>query len=315
MKYEAKHIRTILKEAFGELLRQIPDPPDTLYVCGNTSLLKDSSVKFLCVVGSRRYSDYGKLLCRRLIAGLKGFPVVIVSGLALGIDAIAHRAALDAGLPTIAVPGSGLHPDVVYPRSHVYLAEEIIQKNGLLLSEFESMTRASPWSFPMRNRIMAGLSHAVLIIEAENDSGTLITARLALDYNRDVGAVPGSVLTDSSKGTNALIRKGAVSITCEDDLRELLGFQRDDEIRENTQRQLPLRCDIYSVCSPEEMSVINLLGQPQTRNYLADHSQLTSSKLQITLSMLEIRGLISETFGHIALRYPPPEVLMKKTQQ
>ncbi|MES3005459.1 MAG: DNA-processing protein DprA, partial [Patescibacteria group bacterium] len=148
-----------------------------LYTAGNTDLFYAKDTKFLCVVGSRQYTSYGKELCISLIKSLAGRPVIIISGLALGIDGIAHQTALDVGLPTIAVPGSGLHPNVLYPRSHLHLAEKIIEKGGLLASEYEPQIRASPWSFPMRNRIMAGLSHAVLIIEAEENSGTLVTAR------------------------------------------------------------------------------------------------------------------------------------------
>ena len=120
--------------------------------------------------------------------------------LLLGIDSIAHRSALDAGLKTIAVPGSGLDDDALYPREHLQLAREIVEKGGALVSEYEPDFKATTWSFPRRNRIMAGLSKAVLVVEAERPSGTLITARLALDYGRDVFAVPGSIFSETSRG-------------------------------------------------------------------------------------------------------------------
>ena len=315
-----KDIDKLEKKDFPLLLREIPDPPNTLYVCGDTSLLvtdqeeNTDPIHYICIVGSRRYSRYGESVCKTLIQGLSGLPVVVVSGLALGIDAIAHRAALDAGLKTIAVPGSGLHPDVLYPRSHVMLAEEIVEKGGLLLSEYEPQTRASPWSFPMRNRIMAGMSHAVLIIEAENDSGTLITARLGLDYNRNIGAVPGSVLSENSSGTNDLIKKGATVITSVEDLKEFLGFPLDDSANENDpKRKKRWAINPYENCSSEELSLLELMYEPQTRDSLLTLSGLPLSQLQVVLSMLELRGLINEAYGQVALRYPPPSAILRKT--
>lgn len=305
--YSKKEIVTLEKEALPLLLRQIPDPPQSLFACGNTSLLSNHDTsretKFLCVVGSRRFTSYGQGICQTFIKSLTGLPVVIVSGLALGIDGIAHRAALDAGLKTIAVPGSGLDPDIIYPRTHAYLAEEIVKKDGLLLSEYPPTMRASPWSFPMRNRIMAGMSHAVLIIEAEEDSGTLITARLALDYNRDVGCIPGSILSENSRGTNSLIRKGAAPITTTDELKELLGF---DIIQPPLFDGKDIHPNPYHQCSKAELSVIDNLREPLSRDNIALMCKLPISQLHVILSMLEIRGLISESYGMVALRYPPP---------
>ena len=320
-----ENIRKIEPRDFPELLKQIPDPPRLLYTCGNTDLLHTSElggadqVHYICIVGSRRYTRYGENICKTLIQGLAGLPVIIVSGLALGIDAIAHRAALDAGIMTIAVPGSGLHPDVLYPRSHFMLAEEIVEKGGLLLSEYEPMTRASPWSFPMRNRIMAGMSHAVLIIEAENDSGTLITARLGLDYNRNIGAVPGSILSENSSGTNNLIKKGATVITSVEDLKEFLGFPTEDNVEGADSSGRPTRkrnkweVNPYENCSSEELTLLELMYEPQTRDSLLGLSGLPLSQLQVVLSMLELRGLTNEAYGQVALRYPPPSAILRKT--
>ena len=146
-------------EEFPKLLKEINDPPKRLYVEGT---LPADDAKWLCVVGSRKFSNYGKEVCEELIAGLVGQPVIIVSGLALGIDAIAHNAALNAGLKTIAVPGSGLDPKVLYPKSHFQLARKILEAGGALISEFEPDMVATPYTFPQRNRIMAGLCHATL---------------------------------------------------------------------------------------------------------------------------------------------------------
>lgn len=310
-KHFLEKLDIVNKNAFPELLQHIPDPPQRLFAHGNLSLLYpvDKSTKFLCVVGSRRYTTYGEELCQSLIKSLTGMPIIIVSGLALGIDGIAHRAALDADLPTIAVPGSGLHKDTLYPRSHYYLAEEIVEKGGLLISEYAPDMRASPWTFPMRNRIMAGMSHAVLIIEAEEDSGTLITAKLALDYNRDVGALPGSVTSENSRGTNNLIKRGASAITCPEDLYELLGFEVNQNLNSQNINKNP-----YEECSPEELSIAEILYEPKTREQIAAESKLPVSQLQVVLSILEIKGIINEAFGTLALRYPPPSAILRKNR-
>ncbi|HEY1037314.1 MAG TPA: DNA-processing protein DprA [Candidatus Paceibacterota bacterium] len=206
------------------LLDQIPDKPNKVHLAGDPTLLNDKSLKFLCVIGSRKHTLYGREACETLIRSLASSKVAIVSGLALGIDGLAHEVALDVGLPCIAVPGSAIDQASLYPRSHTDLAERIVKNGGLILSELEPGTKASPWSFPMRNRIMAGLSHAVLIIEGEEDSGTLITARLALEYNRDVLAIPGPIFSPASRGPLNLIKGGAVPICSPSDLKAALGI-------------------------------------------------------------------------------------------
>lgn len=205
---------------------EIPHVPKQLRIIGT---LPPDEHKILCVVGSRKYSRYGKEVCEKLVSGLAGYPITIVSGLAHGIDAIAHRSALVAGITTIAVPGSGLDANTLYPRTHVALAEKILSAGGCLLSEYPDHLRAAPWMFPQRNRIMVGLSHAVLVIEASHKSGTMITARLATDYNRDVLAVPGSIFSTQSEGPHALLKLGATPITSAHDILECLGFEIKDE--------------------------------------------------------------------------------------
>src|SRR3989344_4618820 len=194
-------MKELLLDQFPRRLREIPDPPEKLYMQG---VLPSEEHKWLCVVGSRRYTNYGKEVCGKLIEGLRGYPVVIVSGLALGIDALAHRAALAANLPCVAVPGSGLSPHVLHPASNRRLADDILLSGGAMLSEFEPDFRPTLWSFPQRNRIMAGLSDAVLVIEAESKSGTLITSKLATEYNRDVFTLPGSIFSSTSAGPHML---------------------------------------------------------------------------------------------------------------
>jgi DNA processing protein len=165
--YKLKH------EEFPEQLLEIPHPPQNLYIKGKLPP-KDSI--YLAVVGSRKHTSYGREICEKLIHGLKGYPIVIVSGLALGIDSIAHKAALDANLITMSFPGSGLDEKVLHPQSNVNLARQIVQKGVCLISELEPSWKATLYSFPQRNRLMAGICKAVLIIEAQEKSGTLITA-------------------------------------------------------------------------------------------------------------------------------------------
>jgi len=204
------------------MLSEIPRPPKELYCEGE--LLDFNEYKYLTVVGSRKFSRYGRDVCEALIAGLKGYNVVIVSGLALGIDAIAHQAALDAGLKTIAVPGSGLDRSVLHPRTNHRLADDIIKSGGALLSEFEPTYPAGLHTFPKRNRIMVGMSHAVLLIEAAERSGTLITARMATDYNRELLAVPHDITRVTAQGVNQFLKLGATPVTESADILRALGI-------------------------------------------------------------------------------------------
>ncbi|KXJ98072.1 MAG: hypothetical protein UZ19_OD1000791 [Parcubacteria bacterium OLB19] len=186
----------------GALL-EIPQPPDQLWYQGN---LPPAALKLLAVVGSRKYTTYGKQVIEHLINGLADYPVGIVSGLALGIDGLAHEQALKNNLYTLAVPGSGLDKSVLYPARHKELAERILRGGGGLLSELPPKTAAAPWTFPQRNRLMAGLCHATILIEAGEKSGTLITARMVADYNRELLAVPGSIFSKNSYGTHQFFK-------------------------------------------------------------------------------------------------------------
>ena len=159
-------IKKLERKNWPTLLEEINQLPKQLFYAGT---IPDWKNKLLCVVGSRKYTNYGKDAVETLIEGLRGYPIIIVSGLALGIDSIAHRAALKNNLFTIAVPGSGLNPKVLHPQSHIHLAEEIVNKGGMLMNEFQPEFKATHYSFPQRNRIMAGMSHATLVIEAEKN--------------------------------------------------------------------------------------------------------------------------------------------------
>lgn len=279
----------ILKaEQFPKPLLEIPHPPKTLFIRGK---LPDEDLIYLAVVGSRKYTSYGKDICEKVIKGLKGFPIVIVSGLAIGIDSIAHKSALESGLTTIAFPGSGLDNSILYPRANLRLAQDIINSGGCLLSEMKPDEKATLYSFPSRNRLMAGISKAVLIIEAEEKSGTLITARMALDYNRDVLAVPGSVFSQNSNGTNWLIKQGATPISNSDDVLEALGFEIKRHEQNDSQK--------YADCGKDEMKIINLLHEPMERNILIRKLDMNIGDANALLSIMELKDLIKEEMGEI----------------
>jgi DNA processing protein len=233
---ENSTIKNWSKKSWPQGLHEIPQPPKSMRMRGydfsTDPVLKN--FKRLCVVGSRKYSEYGEQVCRSIIEGLSGWPITIVSGLAFGIDSIAHRAALNAGLHTIAIPGSGLNDSVIYPRAHFNLSQEILNSGGCMLSEFSNDFRTQPYAFPQRNRLMVGISDAVLIIEAAEKSGSTITARMATDYNRDLMVVPGSILIPGNSGTNRLLKDGAFPVCCADDVLEILGFDPKPEISSET---------------------------------------------------------------------------------
>lgn len=273
-------------------LLEIPEPPSALYIEGQ---LPSAEKIFLTVVGSRRLSTYGREVCAELIKGLTGQPIVIVSGLALGIDTVAHQSALMAGLTTIAFPGSGLDRSVLYPASNRQLAEKIIASGGALISEYEPKFKATPYSFPRRNRLMAGLAKATLIIEASKKSGTLITARLALDYNRDVLAVPGSIHWPNSVGPNWLIREGATPITNSEDLLEALGL-------ENKQAEKSLSLFSELELTPAESKILDLLKNGLTdRDELIEKSGYSPAEGNTALMLLTLKNLITDQAGEVTV--------------
>lgn len=280
-------IQKIERTDFPTQLLEIPQIPESLYIVGEKL---DPEAFYLCVVGSRNNTVYGKDVCQKLISGLAGSPIIIVSGLALGIDTIAHKSAIKAGLKTIAFPGSGLSEKVLYPATNLSLAKEILATGGTLISEFEPSFKATQWSFPRRNRIMAGISHAVLIIEAGEKSGTLITARLALDYNREVFSVPGPINLPNSIGSNELIRAGATPVFKSEHILEFFGLTDEEK---NPAKELPL--DL----SDEELQILELLNESRSRDFIIDEFDAPAHEINILLSAMEIKGLIKEEYGEI----------------
>ncbi|MEI8129972.1 MAG: DNA-processing protein DprA [bacterium] len=269
-------------------LLEIPDPPTSLKRVGAPI---DPLGRYLAVVGSRTNTRYGADACEKLILGLRGSDITIVSGLALGIDSVAHRSALKAGLRTIAFPGSGLGESVLYPATNLSLAKEILASGGTLVSEYANDFRATEWSFPRRNRLIAGIAQAVLIVEAADKSGTLITASLALDYNREVFAVPGPITSSNSLGTNLLIKQGSTPITRSEDILEFFGLVGTDEA---TERESEI-----SALTNDERAVYDLLVEPMSRDTIVATLQKPTHEINILISSLEIKGIVKEELGEV----------------
>lgn len=280
-------IQYIPKPLIPERLLRIHPPLRRLYTRG---VLPDfNTYKSLVVIGARKHTEYGERVCRALIKGLKGYPIIIISGLALGIDSIAHEAAIENELLTVAVPGSGLHEQVIYPKSKLPLARDILRAGGCLISEYSPEEQSCPWFFPERNRIMAGLGDAVLIIEATKQSGTSITARIALDYNKDVLAVPGSIFSPLSEGPHFLLQQGAIPTSSPRDIVEALGLVWREE---ETPQQ-----NIFAHCSEQEKEILKLL--PSNKDDLTRSLGVPTKEIAMRLSLLEIKGLVKEDAGKI----------------
>ncbi len=264
---------------FPALLREIPQPPVALNYRG---VLPPPDIHLLSVVGSRKYTSYGKQVVDELIGGLRNYPIGIVSGLALGIDSLAHIAALQNNLYTLAIPGGGLSDEVIYPATHKGLAHRILEAGGGLLSEYAPDFRATDWSFPQRNRLVAGISRATLLIEAAERSGTLITARMTADYNRELLVVPGSIFSKTSAGVHQFLKLGATPVTCAEDILAVLGIA-EKSVGEAKPRP-PL--------SPAEESVIALLHEPRHRDELIRTLNLDTAQAAQLLMMMELNNMI-----------------------
>lgn len=260
-------------------LREIPQPPSTLNYRGK---LPSIDITLLSIVGSRKYTTYGKQVVDELIEGLAGYPIGIVSGLALGIDSLAHEAALTNHLYTLAIPGGGLSDETLYPSTHKPLAYRILEAGGGLLSEFAPDFQATNWSFPQRNRLVAGISQATLLIEAAEKSGTLITARMTTDYNRELLVVPGSIFSKNSQGVHQFLKLGATPVTCSNDILECLHIEQKQT--QSTQPSL--------VLSPTEMQILSYLTEPTHRDELIRKISLPTQEASQLLMMMELQGYV-----------------------
>lgn len=269
---------TLNDSGFPAMLREIPSPPKQLYVLGNLDSLAES--RRLAVVGSRHVSPYGKLVTSRLVEEVAARGVVIISGLALGVDALAHQGALSAGARTIAVLACGL--DRFYPSTNARLGEKILEKGGAIVSEYPDGMPPLRENFIARNRIVAGLSEAVLITEAAAKSGTLHTAKFALDQGRTVMAVPGNITSTLSAGTNQLIKAGAIPVTETADILFGLGIHESkSNIRDIIGR------------NEEEAIILKLIADGASEGHeLLSLSLLDAQTFNQTLTMLELDGKI-----------------------
>ncbi len=262
-------------------LLEIPQPPEQVYLKG---VLPDTDLPLLTVVGSRKYSSYGKQVVEDVLAGLENYAVGIISGLAIGIDTLAHETALRYSLYTLSIPGSGLDNKILYPARNVPLAQKIIAAGGCLLSEYKPDEKAAKWTFPARNRLMAGLGNATLLIEATEQSGTLITARLASDYNKDLLVVPGSIYSEHTKGTHQFLKLGAYPVTNSQDIIELLHLKKNDSHHSIIKQP--------TLFSEEEQHLLDILISPKNFDELQHHTALTETTLRSTLMKLELSDVI-----------------------
>lgn len=248
--------------------------PQKLFLKGD---LGEMGLKRIAIVGARRPSRYGLTCVASLIGGLSGFPVSIVSGLALGIDSAAHDAALKNKIHTIALPGSGIDDDVLYPRTNLSAAKRILASGGALLSQWEKQ-QAAPWTFPVRNAVMAGISDIVIIIEAQMNSGTMITAKEAMKRNIPLGAVPGNIDSLLSVGPNTLLQNNAHCICSASDILRVLGIDTKTPSLSTDTNTHPILSHLIS---------------PLHRDELAALASVPIHELNAELTLLEISGLVS----------------------
>lgn len=295
----------LFEDAYPRLLKEIYDPPFILYYQGTIDPWPENC---LAVVGSREHSYYGNKIIEKILPVLAS-PVLadnkiaVISGLALGIDTLAHRSALKNNGLTYAVLGSGLNPENIYPPENRYLAKEIIKSGGAIISEFAPDTPPRRQNFPQRNRIISGLSRATLIIEAKEKSGALITAASALEQNREVLAIPGNIFSDFSRGTNSLISKGAKTILDEQDILDV--FNIETKKSTNSQKISSTKNGLFYPENESEKMVYNIIRKASeqseiiTVDEIAETSQLDTAKINSTLSILEIKGIIiSDHLGY-----------------
>lgn len=265
---------------YPKLLKEIYNPPELLYYKGETKADEFT----LAIVGTRKYSTYGKQVVDRMVSKLSENNLTIVSGLALGIDSLAHSACLEKNNRTIAVLGTGLDKQNIYPSSNRYLAEKIVDQGGAIVSEFPLGTPPLKHHFPQRNRIISGLSLGTLVIEAGIKSGALITAYLALEQNREVFAVPGSIFSETSKGPNSLITKGAKPIISAEEIIEALNLTKATEFIQTK--------EIIGETENEKNILAHISNEPTHIDELVRLTKLDTSTINSTLVVMEMKGMV-----------------------
>ncbi|MBI5048075.1 MAG: DNA-protecting protein DprA [Deltaproteobacteria bacterium] len=294
-KHDVKFL-TLRHADFPKSLLSIPDPPPYLYVKGTICKEDENAI---AVVGTRLPTLYGIAVAEKLSRELAALGITIISGMARGIDSAAHRGAIAGKGRTIAVLGSGI--DVIYPSENKKLYEQIIS-NGAVVSEFPIGAPPLATNFPQRNRIISGLVKGVLVAEASLKSGSLITARLALDYGRDVFALPGSVTSSKSKGTNKLIKDGAKLVEDIRDILEELSINISGVRNQKTEVTTDTARKIRPRLSPEEEKIMNLLDEPCFIDSIIQNTGLSAQKTSSLLLDMELKGLIEQQAGKQFIR-------------
>lgn len=288
------HIRALFftDDAYPGRLRHCPDAPAMLFVRGTADL---NAGRMLGVVGTRQSSEYGNLMTEALVNSLREYQCTVVSGLAFGIDIRAHRAALAAGLPTVAAVAHGL--DRVYPAQHRATARSMVGEGGALISDQLSGTRLSPELFPRRNRIIAGLCDALVVVESRASGGAIITADIANSYNREVFAFPGRVGDAASEGCLALIRTHRAALLCSGaELAEAMGWVQRDA-------QQPTQLGLFQDFNPEERQIWDVLGADTLHaDALLGATALSSGRLSLLLLDMEMKGWIKVLPGKRYMR-------------
>ncbi len=270
---------------YPSLLKEIPNPPYVIYVKGELDM---NSAPAISIVGSRKYTSYGYQTALSFAKELADAGLIVVSGMAIGIDSFAHQGALNANGATAAVLGSSLENNHIGPRSNFKLAENILEK-GALISEYPPGTPANPGLFPARNRLMAGLSLGTLVVEAAENSGSLITANYALEFNREVFAVPGSIFSLQSSGTNNLIKRGAKMAAGISDILEELRLEQK-KISSEIKKIIP--------ASTEEKKILAFLShEPSHIDKIAKTTKLKTNVVGSTLALMEIKGMVKNIGG------------------
>lgn len=291
--YQEKGIDIINRddENYPYLLKLIPDAPLILYCKGQ---MPDNSYKHLSIIGTRLSSEYASRVLEKFVGEWKGLSLNIISGLAQGVDGIAHEEAIKNDLPTFAVLGHGLQ--TVFPAHHRKLAENIIENGGGLITEFEWGIFPDRANFPLRNRIVAGLSQSVLVVESPKKGGSMITAQLAFSYNRDVIALPGSIFQKNFSGNHLLIKNQMAQLVTEaQDILKVIGIKRNNS--QPKSKQMPL----YLELNEEEKAIIDTLHKRGRLHVddLSHISQMNSSKLASVLLTLEMNGMIKTVPGKL----------------
>lgn len=287
--FNFKDFKGFNSEYFPKNLLEISACPFVLFVKGNLEIIKE---KQLAVIGSRRPTYYGKQIVEKILPEICSSGLVITSGMAMGVDSLAHRQALDNEKPTVAVLGSGLGENVLRKAFNYRLGQEIIFKNGLLISEYPPSFQANKFTFPARNRIISGLSLGVLVIEAAEKSGTLITANYALEQNREIMAIPGNIFSQQSLGTNKLIKQGAELVTSANDVFKVLDWKISNNQKSNQENgKIEFQDEI------EKVIYSKLSFDPQSLDQLVLKTKLDISSISVKLSIMEIRGLVKNTGG------------------